>query len=221
MIREDYIMRLIEQFTQGLALILSNKLKERWKEMDENISALCEKLLGSDYRMFRHVEPENIVELLRSGTFVDPARAFVLATLFYEEADALVKRDQHLAAQPLFLKAAILFIEIVRSGNKQLASESHEKVEAILPHIPRSSQTAKFQHRLFEYYELTGAIAKAENILFELAEQDLAGIFEDGILFYGRVAKKSDSDLANGNFTRSEIEDGKADFIRKFMRTKS
>ena len=221
MIREDYIMRMIEQFMQGLALILSSKLKERWKEMDENIGALCEKLLGTDYQMIRHVEPEDIEDLLRNGTFVDPARAFVLARLFYEQADALVKREQLLAAQTLFFKAAILFMEIIRSGNQQLSSQSQEKVEAIIPHIPRALQTVAFQHRLFEYYELTGAFAKAENILFELAEKDVAGIFEDGILFYSRVAKKTEHELEKGNFSNAEVDEGKADFIRKFMRTKS
>ncbi len=217
MIQRDYFMRMIEQFAQALATILSSRKKGNWREMEQNISAVCEKMLGVDYAMFRHIESEQLIELLRSGEFIDSAKAYVLASLFYEQADALSRRREQERASALFLKSATLYLEILKSGNTEINAQTLPQIAPALANIELSGTTAAFRRRLFLYYELCGDFDKAENILFELAEAAVTGMVENGILFYNRLAEKSDADLQLGNFSSQEVAEGRADFVRQFM----
>ncbi|KAA3620133.1 MAG: hypothetical protein DWQ05_05230 [Calditrichaeota bacterium] len=218
MIQKDYFMRMIEQFAQALGLILSNKKKERWKEMDENIAATCEKLLGTNYQMFRHVETEDLVALLRNGEFVDSGKAYVLAVLFTEEAEGLDLQNNEKAATSLFLKSATLFIEVVKTGNPTLVPLARLKIPPILKRVEPVVWSVPFRLRLFQYYESVGQFANAENLLFDLAEENVPGMAESGVLFYGRLQKKLNSELENGNLNRQEVDEGKTDFVQKFVR---
>lgn len=209
-------MRMIEAFTQGLALILSSKKKERWHEMERNISALCEKLLGTDYKLFANLDAENILALLRKGDFIDGAKAWVLAMLFAEEAGSQAKRQNIAAAEDLRYKSATLLLEILKIDNQKLCGLALEKLPQLLEQLHTSQTPPRFRERLFLYFELCGKFDKAENILFDLATAKTRNIQTEGILFYKRLQGKTDAELAAGNFSRQEIAEGRADFMRLF-----
>ena len=216
MIQQDYLMRMIEAFTQGLALILSSKKKERWHEMQHNIAALCEKLLGTDYTLFANIDVDNMLTLLREGDLINGAKAWVLAMLFSEEAEALQQQGKSESAQALRYKAATLLLEILKIDNRKLRGLALEKIPLLLNRLEESNKPLNFRERLFLYYELLGQFDQAENLLFDLAAAEATNIKTQGVLFYKRLEGKTDAELRAGNFSRPEIAEGLRDFMRQF-----
>jgi hypothetical protein len=73
----------------------------------------------------------------------------------------------------------------------------------------------KTKNKIFRYFEKMGSYARAEDVLFEMVEGEgeenepaSNEITEQGIAFYNRVLKKSDTDLKAGNLSREEVEEG-------------
>jgi Flp pilus assembly protein TadD len=63
---------------------------------------------------------------------------------------------------------------------------------------------------IFRYYEKTGRYAQAEDVLFEMLEANPSDsdLRASGAAFYARLKKKSPTDLAVGNLSRDEVEEG-------------
>ncbi len=63
------------------------------------------------------------------------------------------------------------------------------------------------KEKLFRYYEFTGKYDKAENILYELIEED-SNYINEGIRFYIRLVSKSEDELKKGNLPKIEVNEG-------------
>jgi hypothetical protein len=65
---------------------------------------------------------------------------------------------------------------------------------------------------LAAYFEARGQFALAEDALYEWLETGNADAPAEGLLFYERLASLSDDSLANGGFSRPEVEQGSLDW---------
>lgn len=61
-----------------------------------------------------------------------------------------------------------------------------------------------------------GEICKAEDMLFQMIEENRKGCLETAILFYAHLDKKTDDFLEFNNFSRDEIFEGLSEVIRIF-----
>ncbi|MFL5697429.1 MAG: DUF6483 family protein, partial [Ktedonobacteraceae bacterium] len=80
----------------------------------------------------------------------------------------------------------------------------------------------KTKIKIFRYFEKMGSYARAEDVLFEMVEGEEKEkepadneVIEQGIAFYNRLLKKSDTDLKAGNLSREEVEEGLAQLESK------
>jgi len=71
-----------------------------------------------------------------------------------------------------------------------------------------------FKQQLFEYYEMSGQYSRAEDILFEMIEDEVEGIDKKGIKFYERLQKFSDEELFKGNLSREEVDESLLEIIK-------
>jgi hypothetical protein len=89
MIRNDYIMRLIEQLGAVLRAFVSGTAVSglRTEDTQGMIEDSCRQALGLSYSMIRAMPPEHLVELLRAGggTWMD--RCFLAGILFEYDAE--------------------------------------------------------------------------------------------------------------------------------------
>jgi hypothetical protein len=80
-----------------------------------------------------------------------------------------------------------------------------------------ASLPARTQAMLMYHYERCGLFAKAEDALFALLDTNTGNAdgLDFGIAFYERLRGRSDSALATGNFSHSELEAGLAELLRR------
>ena len=65
MIREDYIMRMIEQLVKVLSKILFNKETRDYQEAVNNIENAFKNILGLDYNLLKVLSAQDIISLLK------------------------------------------------------------------------------------------------------------------------------------------------------------
>ena len=89
MIRQDYIMRMIEQLIKVLAKILFNKKEGSFQEAINNIDTAFKNILGLDFNLLNALSAKDIISLLEMAK--DNAsiniKCIVLAKLLKERTD--------------------------------------------------------------------------------------------------------------------------------------
>jgi hypothetical protein len=89
MIREDYIMRMIEQLVKVLSKILFNKETRDYQEAINNIENAFKNILGLDYNLLKVLSAQDIISLLKISK--DDAtlniKCIVIAKLLKERAE--------------------------------------------------------------------------------------------------------------------------------------
>jgi hypothetical protein len=185
-LRDDYIVRLIEQLADVLRKLLATLRDEPGRveaQADETLRALA----GIDLGTARVLPLPALLVLLRRGAEVDPARTLIIAEVLRAQAEA---------------DAAL--------GLERRARDEQERVAraaALLAELAEEPLAAEVAARLVGYRERQGRLAEAEDALFELLRADPPRAAEIGVPFFGRLQLLSDADLAAGGLPREELED--------------
>jgi hypothetical protein len=210
MIRRDYIIRMIQEFAEALARIRALKEGQELKQ--------AAVLTDDEFRRITGIDSEALLklsetELLARLIETEPMHAvrekmFFLTTLLKEAGDIAATEGRTDESRTCYLKGLHLLLDSLARGDAFEQPEFVPKVDlfvAALDEVP--TQTSAL---LMEHYERTGQFGKAEDALFAIldgnADNELAVNF--GISFYERLLGKSDSQLADGNLPRTEIEAG-------------
>ena len=218
MIRQDYIMRMIEQMVKVLAKILFNKEAGNYNAAINDIDAAFNSITGLDYNMINDLSANDIISILKMSK--DDAavsiKCIVIAKLLKEKTDiAKLNSDENSRLVYNYQKSISLYLEgILNNKNVEVDlseyySDVKEIVKILEDEIPQNTR-----YRLFKFYELIGEYDKAENELFRLKGLNYPNIVEEGILFFRNLEKLSEVDLMKGNLSKEEVKRGLADFTK-------
>jgi Family of unknown function (DUF6483) len=125
MIRQDYIMRMIEQLVKVLTKILFNKENNNYQEAFNNIDRAFKNILGLDYNLINSLSGKDIISLLDfskdNSTF--SVKCIVIAKLLKENGvlKELIKREETESRYD-YQKALRLYLEgILRNNNQEFS----------------------------------------------------------------------------------------------------
>jgi hypothetical protein len=210
MIRRDYILRLIEEFAKALSRIRALKKDQQLGQA----SVLTEE----EFKRFTGIDSEALLklsetELLARLIDTEPMHAvrekmFFLTTLLKEAGDIAAEEGRADESRACYLKGLHLLLDSLARGDAFEQPEFVPKVDLFVEAL--DEMPAHTSAVLMEHYERTGQFGKAEDALYAIldgeVDQDLALNF--GISFYERLLGLTDSQLANGNLPRAEVEAG-------------
>ncbi|MBN1780967.1 hypothetical protein JW948_07585 [bacterium] len=208
MIQKDYIMRLIEQAAQALAAILAKKESRLFEEARTDVKQAFQGLLGLDYELAYMLSPEESLTCFKNGDTLDIDRCMIVAELFRQDADIYGEQGMILKSISGARNALFFFLEVFLQQDVKYTEECIYKIEELISKLGSHTLPDAVVKRLMDYYELNGAYAKAENILFQHIESGDTELFETGRRFYERLLGKSDKELESGNLPRAEVREG-------------
>jgi hypothetical protein len=219
MIRQDYILRMIEELQRVLASIAALKEERRWQEITGTVDEQFTQLLEVDAAEAARLSDTDLMARLVHGEttrFVREKTQFLI-TLFKEAGDAAVAQDQAEQGRAFYLKGLHLLLGAVPGEDSFESPDFVPGLEAFLAALADAPLPARTQAMLMRYYEQRGAFAKAEDVLFDLldAEPGNSEVLDFGMAFYERLRGQSDSALANGNLPRPELEAGLAELFQR------
>jgi len=189
------------------------KIKQ-YDAAEEEVQTSAKLLLGMDLRMLTALSDAELIRLLSLGERFDVEKCVVIAGLLKILGDVRHERGEKEESVHVRLTALSLFLELAHREPGALPSEYYEEVESIIKTVAPTGIPSRLNKKLFGYYEALGRFDKAENILFELAEED-ASFVEDGMKFYERLRMKDDGELERGNLPRIEIDASVQDLAKR------
>lgn len=81
MIRDDYIMRMIEQFTIAITKILFNKNIKNHEKFIIQLDNLSSQFIGLDLKMLHSLSTEEIIPLFTINNNLDSSSCFITAEM--------------------------------------------------------------------------------------------------------------------------------------------
>lgn len=218
MFRNDYVMRMIEQFGNALGVMLGLKRELKPQEALELLEQTYKRLFGLNPNLIRALSERDLTDLLNRQGEATAEKMLVIAGLMKEEASLSAMLDRPDAGRRLGLKSLNLTLMAARDNTAVPWLDIRGQVEELLELLSGYALPAATQEMLWDYYDSTGRYAEAEDVLFELldeagerneAEQNTrARLLKRAAQFYERLLTVDEETLEAGRLPLDEVRDG-------------
>jgi len=132
MIRDDYIMRLIEMFTESMRKIIKMEKEGKNEEALEAIGETYRNLLGLNPEIVHILEVEDIKNLMEYTGIINDQKMQILAELLIKEGDLMLQAKNKNVAKQRYLKALELLSTMERNDRiKKLKLQVKEKIKEV------------------------------------------------------------------------------------------
>ena len=211
---KDYIMKIIQQFTNAVARIMGLKAENKIEECQEVLTDTLKDFTGLNKEVLEALPYEILLQRVSGQT--NSEKSLVLAELLSQQADIYEIKREMSRARNLYLKSLNIIINVILNGDNSVLGQNQDKVNELIEKIGRLDVPRDSKLLLFQYYELTTDYAKAEDVLFELIDKTEANkdLLAKGIAFYERLINKDQTDLQKGNLPLDEVLEGLANLKR-------
>ena len=205
---KDYIMKIIQQFTNAVARIMGLKAENKIEESQVVLTDTLKDFTGLNTEILEALPYEILLQRVSGQT--NSEKSLILAELLYQQADIYEIKGELSRARNLYLKNANIMINVLLKGDNSVLEQNQDKVNELIEKIGLLNVPRESLLLLFQYYELTTEYAKAEDVLFELMDKTEANkdLVAKGIAFYERLLNKDQADLQKGNLPMDEVLEG-------------
>lgn len=216
MMKQDYILRLIEEFGQAWALVVARLRAGRYNDALEGVDEAARRHVGLSLRLIEGMSSEDLIGMLRVGDTLDRGRCVLLAELLREQGEILELQGRPGEATSARLKALDLFLEVHDAYDAPELAERRAAMERMIGRLEEYRLPPDALSRLLPYYERAGRYADAEDVLYELLAETRAlgaaefeAMADAGDAFYRRLLSRTDAELDAGSLPRDEVEEGR------------
>jgi hypothetical protein len=208
MFKDDYIMRIVNQVGHVLSQIISRLSQGDRVEAEEIIAGAYEEFVGVTAEQVATLSAEELLLQLGRGDMGGLGKLVMLSELLRAEALLFDAQELETEAYERRLKSLALRLELTMGHDLQNA-HLDAMIDQLLEELSSYVLPTATVVRVFRYFESSGQFDRAEDVLFELIDEHIAddNMVEEGLAFYERLLRKSDSELRAGNLPRAEVEE--------------
>ena len=153
MIRRDYLMRLIEQFTEALSRILKLKKEKDYKKALSLIGKTYEELLGFNSLFINSFSTDDLISIISIDRAPDVNKCIIIATLLKEEGEIYEAQNQLDISRMRYLKSLDIFLRGFLSEGKITLDTNPYDLEKIVDKLGEENLPSDVKKRLSQYYE--------------------------------------------------------------------
>lgn len=216
--RRDYLMRMIEQFAVSMGQVMFQRQNRRFAEAMELLTQAMKQLLGLNSKMVRALSVKDIITLLSTNGHLDAGKGLLLSDMLVAEGDVLNDAEQEEESTGCLLKALELLLTMQRMEEAEpWMTEVDERIAALLPKVQNIRMNPFMMEVLMEYYDGSGQLSKAEDMLFFMLDDDPGNttVMEQGLLMMERWLSLSPEAMEKGNLSTEEIQESYDLLIKK------
>jgi hypothetical protein len=215
-INRDYILRMIEQLSRFLANALLKKDAKEYTGAVTEIKKAGKMFLGLGPEAMDSLSDNDLIHLWRVAHDLDAEKCALAAQIFKAEGEVYEDEGDNDKAVASYLKSLSLLTETINFLKEKIPGELITSVDFLANRLDLNSLPFSIQQKLFATYGTIGRFAKAEDLLFEMVNED-ALFVDEGRKFYQQLLKRSDEELEKGNLPRSEVLEGLAQLNKQFQ----
>lgn len=200
MIRNDYVMRLIELLGAFLQKTVANMDTGDFEIALEELEKASSQTVGFPLAVLENTPAEQVENLLQlpSGK-TDYFRLMGAGYVLDARAQASFNQGEEISAYLYWLKSLYLLTKASRSLDEQINSLVDKKIEEILHRLLEFETPDYLSIELGNYFEHRKLYARAEDHWYEVEDKQLLNDF------YQRMLDLSDAELIAGGLPREEI----------------
>lgn len=207
----DYILRMMAQFGQVLARMIGLKEVRQYKDVLLLTDETFKQLFGFGSKFITTIATDDLLAMLKPGGVLDAEACIMIATLLKQEGEVYEEEQENDEAIRRYYKSLQLLLEAYRVAPGTELKEYYDQIPELLEKLEEYDLPIAAKKHLLYYYETTGQYAQAEDVLFDLLENNPdPAIIEQGEKFYLRLQEKTDFMLQAGNLMRHEVDEGLA-----------
>lgn len=215
MMRQDYILRMIEQIGQMIARILHHRSIDDVPAAREEVNQGLQDLLGLTVdEVLEEADRSLLSRCLDGGpSLLARQRALALIALLNQEAENCGAQGNAARAELCHLKCLTLLLECPPAP-EVADPEFVPRVERLLLGLEKVSLPLGTQGAIMYHFERVGDFARAEDWLFRMrdASNSDPAVLELGDSFFKRLRGLSDVELEAGNLPREEVLSGQREW---------
>jgi len=206
--QQDFIKRLIRQFTQAVLQILGLTQSGRLTEAAQLLEQTYGDLFGLSSTVVFYTPVEELIQLISRGDDDDPQRIFILAELLRSESRLSQARGQDFDAHQRRLKSLALHLESARRAPKLDPQAALEAILDLQSDIQEDGMPAETQADLFFFFEDTGYYLHALDAIksylrYSERPQEVRPHLE---AFCRRMLELPPEQLASGGLSPAEVK---------------
>lgn len=215
MFRQDVLMRQVRMLADALARAMALHRVGRRAEALAEIQSTGQLFDPHAPRRLTEVPDDEIVSLVRAGggqvgeTATRIVALLALAAEVYDEEDRPDDRDLS------YRKALVAGIAVLADTPAESRAELADRVEALLTFVSPGALSSDTLVQLLAGLVVSRRYGRAEDILFLLLERNHPDVRELGATFYETLARVSPTLLRRGNLPLNEVNEGRAEFLRR------
>jgi len=218
MIRQDYLLRLIEQAAQMLAKMLGLQAAGQHAEAAHVRRDAAEKWLGLSADRLRTLRDDELIDhLQQNGALAEfPLRLGLAISLLRAEGNGrAVAGDRDGAIRTRATALCLLIRAHILNVAPDLPDFTPRTAD-LLTELPFEDLPVTAVVLLMCYHEHLGEFSRAEDALFALRQRegDSDWLRDLGGQFYQRLQRRTDAELLAGDLPRPEVGEGLAAWIK-------
>lgn len=212
MFERDYIMRMVKQFSELLAVLSGLRKDRKWDEALVETEEFMKRHAMPNRKLLHSLSIPAIIDLMTFQGLYEFEKIWVTARLFQEESKRLTDQGAADEAEICAVKSLGLFL-FLHEHRRDVSDDFpiDEPLRAAAEAWKGADWPLEISMGLLKYYENSGEYALAEDVLFDGLERGLKGLRQEGMAFYERLIGMPDDKLRDGGLPRSEVEESFAE----------
>lgn len=161
MFRSDYLVRLIQQATAALAVVLGLRRAGRHADALAEIDRLLHQEFGLDLGFLAQLDIASLLKLVSWDQSPDIGKCLVLADLLQAEGEIHAELGRPAEHEDRALKALALLLEVAHASDDTALPALAPRIETVSHQLTDAVFPADLNDRLGTYYDRLGPPASA------------------------------------------------------------
>lgn len=207
MYQQDFILRMIRQFTQVILQLAGLRQSGKLAAAEVLLQETYLDLFGLTSTLIFHLPADELIRRVCLGDDDDPQRMRMLAELLKIEGDLHADQSRKFDAHNRWLKSLALFIQAWRLAPEEESAETFESIRQLDESLQATGLTGETQADLFFYYQDSGHLGRALVSLqtFYDRSSDPEQVRSLAAAFCQDLLLKTDEELTQGGVTRQQV----------------
>jgi tetratricopeptide (TPR) repeat protein len=153
MFNEDYLMRIINQAFAALMIAIGLRKAGKYSEALQAVQQAIEQLTTLPANLVDQMDDNSILSTLSAQGKLDVGRLAILADIYQEQGEILIKMDKSTQGIPAFARALRYILEVTLSEDENLSIENIGKAAVLVQRLEGSPLPIETQLALSDYYQ--------------------------------------------------------------------
>ncbi|GJM42411.1 MAG: hypothetical protein DHS20C20_26930 [Ardenticatenaceae bacterium] len=217
MYQRDFILRQIELMMEVIKQVSGLASEKRFEAALSVIDEALESLFGLNSKLITQLFGQGPLTQIAFGEEAEMRRAKLIAaaTLLQDVGEIQVEQGAETESYQSFASALELIVAVRLESTATSLPTYAPEVENLVSQLASYHLPIHLNQLLFRFYHQQSQLDEAENVLFEMIEQEeeTDQIVAQGISFYQAILAESDAFLLASNLPREEAEESLAELV--------